>query len=203
MLIEGSTNSIVRAIAVQPDGKVLVSGDFIGINGQTRNKIARLNADGTFDTAFNPIVGGGVFVNAIALQPDGKILLGGGFSTINGGNRSGIGRINANGTTDTTFRGEVGSGGVNTIALQPDGKILVGGNFTIIGGQPRNRLARLNADGTANSFDPNATNSGFSPSFDTITLQPDGKILVSGFFTAIGGQSINLMSAFLETERGI
>jgi uncharacterized delta-60 repeat protein len=178
---------------VQPDGKVLIGGDFrtLSPNGGppvTRNHLARLNPDGTLDTAFNPIANGfGSTVITIALQADGKILVGGIFSTFGGQPRNQIARLNPDGTLDTGFDpGAFGTNeGVISIAVQPDGKILVGGQFTTIGGQSRNNLARVDATtGLADSFNANADSQ-----VDSVVLQPDGKILVGGYFLNIGGQS--------------
>src|SRR5438874_1286038 len=93
-----NANGIVEVIVTQPDGKILIGGDFTTLspNGGaavTRNRIARLNPDGTLDTAFNPNASN--FVDAIAVQADGKILAGGGFTTIGGQTRSGIARLDA------------------------------------------------------------------------------------------------------------
>src|SRR5439155_11936412 len=135
----------VNALAVQPDGKVLVGGSFYSINGTNRPGIARLNANGSLDNSFNPGTGANG-VSSVALQPDGKVLIGGGFTTVNGANRSGIARLNANGSLDGSFNPGTGvNGTVYSVALQPDGKVLIGGEFTSINGTNRNRIARLNA----------------------------------------------------------
>ena len=78
-----NANGTVRVVVVQPDGKILIGGDFTTLspNGGaavTRNHIARLNPDGTLDTAFNPNANGTVY--SIAVQADGKILVGGAFT---------------------------------------------------------------------------------------------------------------------------
>jgi len=93
-----NANGAVESIVVQPDGKILLGGFFTSLspNGGaavTRNRIARLNTDGTLDTAFNPNVNS--TVSSIAVQSDGKILLGGGFTTIGGVGRNFIARLNA------------------------------------------------------------------------------------------------------------
>ena len=75
-----NANTLVRTIVVQPDGKILIGGDFTTVGGVARNRIARLNPDGTLDTAFNPNANSNII--SIALQSDGKILVGGSFSTI-------------------------------------------------------------------------------------------------------------------------
>ena len=142
----------------------------------TRNRIARLETDGRLDQTLN-LSTVGAFVSATAVQPDGKILIGGSFSSVFGVARNNIARLNTDGTLDIAFNPNANVE-VSAIAVQADGKILVGGNFTSIGGQPRNYIARLDATtGLADSFDPNA-----NASVDSIAVQADGKILVGGVF---------------------
>ena len=126
------------------------------------------------------------------MQPDGKMLIGGSFSSVLGVARNNIARLNTNGSLDGSFNPNA-NGEINAIAVQADGKILVGGNFAganSIGGQMRNRIARLDpTTGQPDSFDPNANGL-----VEAIAVQPDGKILVSGGFNganSIGGQSRN------------
>jgi uncharacterized delta-60 repeat protein len=97
------------------------------------------------DASFNSNVNNGVYT--AALQTDGKIIIGGFFSSVNGQARSILSRLNADGTLDASFTLTPDST-VNTSAQQPDGKILIGGIFSNISGVARSRLARLNADGT-------------------------------------------------------
>ncbi len=188
--------SLVLATAVQPDGKILIGGDFGSVLGMTRVRIARLNTDGTLDTAFNPNASGGQ-VYSIAVQADGKILVGGGFTTIGGQTRNRIARLDAVTGAADSFNPNANSD-VFSIAVQADGKILVGGAFTTIGGQPRNRIARIDAvTGLADSFNPNANDHVYS-----IAVQPDGKILAGGNFTPIGGQT-RTRSARLDAATGL
>jgi hypothetical protein len=84
-------NGAVRIVVVQPNGKILLGGEFTSVLGVTRNRIARLNPNGTLDTAFNPNANGPVL--AIAVQADGKILAAGGFFTIGGQTRSYFARL--------------------------------------------------------------------------------------------------------------
>src|SRR5581483_9639457 len=98
----------VDAIALQPDGKILVGGNFTILGGAALNLIGRLNADGSVDTGFNPGVSpttGGVL--AIAVQADGKILVGGYFAGLGSATgatpRKNIGRLNADGSVDAGF----------------------------------------------------------------------------------------------------
>ena len=176
-------DSDVNALAVQTDGRILVGGAFTTLGGQPRNYIGRLNADGTLDLGFDPGAGG--VVNSLALQPDGRILAGGQFSKLGGQWRSFIGRLEADGSLDSSF--DPGAAGlVNCLAVQADGRILAGGQFTKLGGQPRNFIGRLEADGSLDSsFNPGAQeNYG---SVVSLALQADGKILVGGTFTTLGG----------------
>jgi uncharacterized delta-60 repeat protein len=180
-------NEGVQTLALQSDGKVLIGGGFAGYNGVVRNGIARLNFDGSLDTSFDPGIGLDNIVNVIAVQPDGKILIGGFFTTVGGVSRNYIARLNANGSLDSAFN--VGSGAnatVRAIALQTDGKILVGGDFTSFNGVTRNYAARLNTNGSLDT--------GFAPPIESvpggdvksIVLQPDGKILLAGYFMTTG-----------------
>jgi uncharacterized delta-60 repeat protein len=183
----------VRSIALQPDGKILAGGLFTSFNGSTANRLARLNSDGTLDGGFDMSVGFNSSVNTIALQPDGKILAGGLFTSFNGSTANRLARLNSDGTLDVGFDMSTGfNSSVNTIALQPDGKILVGGQFTSFNGSTANRLARLNSDGTLDvGFD---MSTGFSDNVLSIALQPDGKILVGGQFASFDGSTANRLA---------
>jgi uncharacterized delta-60 repeat protein/uncharacterized repeat protein (TIGR01451 family) len=154
-LIPGA-NKPVQAVAVQPDGKILVGGDFTAFNTMQRSSIARVNRDGQLDTSFNPGLGADNYVSAIALQPDGRILIGGGFTSVNASLRYGIARLLTDGSVDPTFNPGIGADGpVRAVALQSDGKILIGGEFVYYNGTNRNYLARLNVDGSLDdTFDP-------------------------------------------------
>jgi uncharacterized delta-60 repeat protein len=128
----------VASIALQEDDKVLIGGNFINYNGTSRNKVARLNNDGSLDGTFNPgtgISGGSDFVQTIVPQPDGRILIGGDFSSYNGTALNRLGRLNNNGSLDITFNAGTDNV-IEAIILQPDGKVIIGGGFT-------NYIARL------------------------------------------------------------
>ncbi|MFT6034067.1 MAG: putative delta-60 repeat protein, partial [Arenicella sp.] len=186
-------NNIVYAISQQADGKVLISGFFTRINGTPRNRIARLNADGSLDTGFDPGSGASGPVRAISQQADGKVLIGGDFTSINGTPRNRIARLNADGSLDTEFDPGEGAGGfVFAVSQQADGKVLIGGGFTNINGTERSRIARLNADGSLDTgFNPG---SGANTIVNAISQQADGKVLIGGFFTSINGTPRNYIA---------
>ena len=120
---------------------------FTALGGGTgttlRSRIGRLNHDGSLDAGFNPGANGDVDV--LVVQPDGKILVGGIFTTLGGETRNRIGRLNADGSLDTTF--DPGANAiVYAMALQPDGKILVGGSSRRSVAAARNRIGRLDAE---------------------------------------------------------
>ena len=187
-------DSWIQSLVVQPDGKIVVAGDFNTLGGgafgtTSRNYIGRLYADGTVDADLNP--GANAVVFAMALQPDGHVLVGGNFTTLGGGGtgstpRSHIGRLRPNGAVAAFNPGA--NDAVFAIAVQPDGKILMGGEFTTLGGggtgtTPRSFIGRLSADGAIDAtFNP-----GANAAVWTLILQPDGKILVGGLLTMLGG----------------
>jgi uncharacterized delta-60 repeat protein len=206
-------NASVSALAVQPDGKVLIGGNFTTYNGTARNRIARLNADSTLDASFLNIGSGSSnYVRAIALQPDGKVLIGGGFLSYNGTARNRIARLNADGSLDLGFNpGSGANSTLYTLALQPDGNVLIGGGFTTFNVTARNRIARLNTDGALDASFLNV-GSGANASVYAIAVQPDGKVLIAGSFTSYNGTARNriarlntdgtLDASFLNTPTG-
>ncbi|WP_185956520.1 T9SS type A sorting domain-containing protein [Changchengzhania lutea] len=186
----------VRAFSIQGDGKIIIGGDFTTYNGTARNRIARLNADGTLDGSFNPGTGADSFLWATSLQSDGKIIIGGFFTTYNGTAINQIARLNVDGTLDTTFNPGTGTDfEVQTISLQSDGKIFIGGAFTTYNGTTRNRIARLNVDGTLDgSFNPGT---GTNNNVLTISIQSDGNIIIGGSFNFYNGTGRNMIARIL------
>ena len=176
-----SVDNELRAILVQPDGQILIAGRFRNVASQSRSRIARLNADGSLDTMFDPGSGASDHIRALALQPDGKVILAGQFASVNGVARLSVARLDADGSLDTAFTPTGCNGEARAAALQTDGRVLIGGDFTAIGGASRNRIARLNTDGSLDtSFEPAV---GASDTVRVLTVQPDGRILVGGRFT--------------------
>jgi uncharacterized delta-60 repeat protein len=203
---DGGTDLPDYPIGLRPDGKIIIGGKFTTVNGVGRNRIARLNSDGSLDESFSPGSGTGggdiPYVNTIALQEDGAVLIGGYFLSVNGAPRNRIARLRANGPLDGSF--DPGSGAdsfVYTICLQPDGKIVIGGEFTHFRGADRRHLARLNPDGTLDStfnIGAGADNSAVN----YIARQSNGKLIVAGNFSIINGAAQPFL-ARLETNGSI
>jgi uncharacterized delta-60 repeat protein len=182
---------------VGQDIKILIAGSFSEYNGVRRNYMARLNADGTLDATFDYQNGTNNSVYAIALQGDGKILVGGQFTNYNGVSITRLARLNIDGTVDNSFNTGVGANDyIRTIAIQTTQqgeKILVGGIFTNYSNSNRKGLVRLNDDGSVDgTFDPNG--SGINKYIFNISLQTDGKILIGGEFTQYNGSTRNNMA---------
>jgi len=191
--LDAHINGDPTAIALQPDGKMIIAGNFTSVQGVPRAKIARLNPDGSLDMAFDPKAGG--FVSCVAVQRDGKILMGGEFQTLqpNGAAsatpRKFIARLNTDGSLDTAFDPKAGGSGnyVECLAVQADGKILLGGQFGTLqpngAANPTTRLqiARLNPDGSLDTdFNPKANGP-----VECIAVQENGQILLGGSFTSL------------------
>jgi uncharacterized delta-60 repeat protein len=175
-------NSDVFWLALQPDGRIIITGIFTTYNGVSRNRIARVNPDGSLDTTFNPGTGANTTVYSASVQTDGKIVIGGFFTTYNNVSRGNIARLNADGSLDTNFNPGTGADGiVNTTSVQPDGKVIIGGSFLNYNGIPRKNIARINTSGSLDTnFNPGT---GASSSVLSTGLQTDGKIIIGGAFT--------------------
>ena len=191
------TNGSVSISVIQPDNKIIISGNFSNYNGGVANKLVRLNMDGKIDKGFNAGLGPDGTVNTIALQYNNKILIGGNFSSYNGINSNKLARLNANGSMDKTFKvGEGGDNSITKILIQPDEKILVAGNFTTYNQVTANGLVRLNKNGSID----NTFNAGITDSISKIhelAILPDGKIIISGSARNFSGG----MATSIETIR--
>jgi uncharacterized delta-60 repeat protein len=158
--------SVVYAVAVQPDGKVLFGGE----KGLTRN-----NADGSRDAAFSAALGPDAYVEKVIVQPDGGILVAG-RQLLAGAAAANLIRLRANGSLDNGFNADFGTPdeiSIYAMLLEPDGRILVGGG-SVGGGY----LGRLNADGSLQKIFP------ASSSISDVTALhrlDDGRYLIGAF----------------------
>lgn len=187
----GSTGG-VSALALQPDGKVLIAGGVLSIGGTNYSNLARLNTNGTLDGIFSSGTGAGTgYVNALAVQSTGQILVGGPFTQFNGVSCNGLVRLNSDGSVDTTFNNTgLQDGYVSSFVVVPQGQIVICGPFTSINGYSRSGIARLNADGTLDTtFDPGLGVAGGQVL--SASVQTDGKVVIGGQFTAVDNTSRN------------
>jgi uncharacterized delta-60 repeat protein len=184
----GGFNDQAEAAAEDPDGKIIFVGVFTSYSGIPFNRIVRINSDASVDDTFNIGTGFNNGAAIVSIQPDGKILVGGGFTSYNGTPANKIIRLNSDGTVDGTFN--IGTGfdlTVWAIEFQSDGKILVGGNFTQYNGNSHPHLIRLNSNGSVdNTFD---LGTGLNDTVYDIVLQNDGKTIILGDFTTVDGNS--------------
>ncbi|MBU6403030.1 MAG: hypothetical protein KGS61_22130, partial [Verrucomicrobia bacterium] len=184
--VQVGLNGPVNTMVVQPDGKVVIGGEFTLVDGRSRNHLARLNSDTTLDPTFDPGTGTDASVLALALQADERIIVGGAFTNLNGVYCGRIARLNPDGSVDRSFDSGLGwSGpinpsvnpGVTAVAVQSDGRILTGGSLTNFNGTQRPGIARLNPDGSLDT--------GFVPEVRCFKVtglvgSPDGQTLVAG-----------------------
>lgn len=173
-----SSNSTVRAIALQDDGAIIIGGNFTLVSGNSRHRIARIEANGAVDQNFNPSAS--ATVKALAIQSDGRILLGGDFTTVGGETRNRLARLHANGSLDQLSVNLTAN--LNALALQQVGdeeRIVIGGAFLNIGTTQVKRLARIRPNG---DLDANWVNIGSPTSVDALVVDPLNGVIVGGSF---------------------
>lgn len=196
----------VTAMAIQQDGKLLLAGFGIGTQSYDVAGIIRLNQDGTLDTGFAPgnVLQQHEFINTLTVQRNGKILVGGTFSTWKGSPATGVVRLNAGGDRDNSFV-LAGAGletafqsstvMINAIRELPDSSILIGGNIAFYNQSLHMGVVKLHADGSPdNDFlqEPSIT---FNTNFMvyTIAVTNDEKILLGGHFYTGNNQYSDLI----------
>lgn len=182
----------VRAIDVDANGKILIGGDFASVDGQSRNRLARLNDDGTLDLGFDVGTGANQGVYAVVVLSSGDIIAAGNFTTFNNAAHSRIVKLDETGAIVPIgeFNSGTGANGrISKVYAYSDGRLLIVGQFTEYNGVSRNRIARLNADGSLdNSFNPGT---GFNDEVHTALIQSDDKILVGGHFFEYNGYNVS------------
>jgi uncharacterized delta-60 repeat protein/uncharacterized repeat protein (TIGR02543 family) len=188
-------NNNVFGYAQQSDGKLIIVGSFTEWNGSTVGRIVRLNTDGTIDTTFSTNVGTGATqdISRVNLQTTGKLVVTGSFTSWSGSTVGRIVRLNTDGTLDTTFSTNAGTGFSSHTygsVVQSDDKIVVAGNFASYNGTTANRVLRLNADGTLDTTFSTNIGAGPGSQASRVTLQSNGQILVAQGFTTWAGTTV-------------
>jgi len=196
-------NAAIYQLLIQTDGSIVIGGAFTTFNGVDHYHFARVLTDGTIDSSFSPGAGadGNVFALAEVFPPGGtnrSLLVGGGFTHVNGVSLSGLARLSDTGGVDPAFAPVLNSGStVYAVAAYPTnvphaGQILIGGDFTAVNGIGRNGIARLNPDGSLDpTFDPGQ---GATNAVRAIAIQLDGNIVVGGSFTNFNSAPLNYVA---------
>jgi uncharacterized delta-60 repeat protein len=175
-------------MALQPDGRIIVVGNQLAIDGIAMNGVVRLLADGSHDISFQTGTGASGSVQYVAAWPDGSLAIAGSFTAFNGLPRGRIARLHPDGALDEGFANGSGvnDGAVLAILPLPDGKLLIAGTFTQYDGVPVGRIVRLMPDG---QLDPTFQVSA-DAAIRTIAISEDGDIWIGGIFNTVNGVSM-------------
>jgi uncharacterized delta-60 repeat protein len=184
---------------IQTNGSILIGGAFTHVINRARTGIARLDSSGGVEMAFNPSISGAFStVLALALQGDGKIIVGGSFTNVNSTPRTNIARLNPDGTLDVGFKpvsvdgGQYSSAAFYALALDAQGRVLAGGDFTNVNGVVRSNIVRFNGDGSLDT-NFNAAAGTDLPLF-SVVVQYDGRVLLGGDFNRVNGALQNYLA---------
>jgi uncharacterized delta-60 repeat protein len=182
------TEGSVRAIIVQPDGKIVIGGNIRAVNGVRTGGIARLHRDGTVDSSFNVGTGADGSIFALARDSSGHTFVGGSFFHFNGTPQPAVAKLTPNGALDSAFSSGIPVGGVvHALARPDDASIVVGGTFETYNGVTARNLVKLDALSGARDAQFNAGGSGPAGSVRSIRLAEDGKYFVGGSFQTFNG----------------
>ncbi|HLP77003.1 MAG TPA: hypothetical protein VK327_08795, partial [Candidatus Paceibacterota bacterium] len=183
----GFVGTTLSSIAYLPDRSMLLGGGFSSLGGAARHDIGRLTPDATADSSFTNSPTG--WLSSLAVQADDTVFVGGYFTAFGGQPHTNLARLSADGSVDGSFNPAANDIAYAFVTL-PDKRILVGGWFTMVNGQPRTNLARLNVDGSLDpTFTLDAASEEWSSLVFALTPQTDGKILVGGVFSTLGGMA--------------
>nr|HRM13607.1 delta-60 repeat domain-containing protein [Flavobacterium sp.] len=186
-LLGDGFDSNVRTVSLQADGNLIVGGDFLNFNGAATPKLCRLLPDGSKDPSF--VLGTGFTGNVYCtlLQPDGKIIVGGAFTSFNGSTANRLIRLNPDGSRDASFDTSIAasSGIIYSVAMQADGSLIVGGSFVNYNGVSASRIARILPNGNLDTTF--AIGTGANSLVEEAHIQQDGKIILGGSFVSFNG----------------
>lgn len=177
------TNGTIYVMVRQPDGGMIIGGEFVSVDGMERRNLARIRPDGQLDPEWNPGANGAV--SSLAVDSDGSVFVAGSLSSVGGVPRklakiagSGVGAL------DPQWNPAEAYGGIYALAVDSAGGLLVGGTFTRMGGADRRNIARLATSGTGDA-DP-LWNPGADGTVVALAVAQSGRVYVGGSFSTIG-----------------
>lgn len=189
-MIGTAANGAVRNIDIQSHGKIIITGEFTNFNGTIKNRIARLNPNGTTDQLFETGVGAQGPIRATALQKDDKLIIAGLFSTYNGGPVGNLARLNENAVIDSSFHTEIGANNeITEVFVQHDGKVLIAGFFSKYNNINNKGFIRLNTDGSIDTTFNIGNGPNISP--NVIYQKNNNKLLIGGSFVSFNAQPVS------------
>ncbi len=177
-------NGPVSSVAAQADGKVVIGGMFTEVNGVARPYLARLNADGSLDSTFNPMAGPNQFINHVQISQS-KVFVSGG---------DGIRRFSENGALDWHYPMQVA-----TFAVDVQQRVVFGGRFVRVDNQYHRNLARLTSSGTLDGTFAPAIGCCAGDGVDSILVTGD-TLLVGGLFQTVNEQHLASNLAWLQAD---
>lgn len=197
------TDLPVFAMARGPGGTLVVGGEFTSVQGLSAARIARILPDGAVDSTFQTWSAADGPVDTLAVDGEGRTVIGGRFGRVEGRVRGGVARLDGAGRLDTAFAGGLGaSGTVRVVAVDGQDRVLVGGEFDRFDGAPAGRIVRLTASGVR---DPGFRAEGVGQGPDGVVLavlpRADGTIWIGGGFTRVDGLPRARVARLLEDGR--
>lgn len=182
----------VNALARRSDGRLIIGGEFNTVNDERRNHVAVLRADGSLDPEFRFEAGASHAVHALLALPEGRVVLGGSFTNVQGVIAQRLARVLPNGDADATFDTRVGPNGpVYALALAADGGgYFFGGGFDRVGETRRVGVARVRVDGKLDAGFSSAEVAGPEGKVLALAADPSGGVLVGGDFTRYNGRDV-------------
>ncbi|MDX1906282.1 MAG: hypothetical protein SF053_04550 [Bacteroidia bacterium] len=184
-----SSGAVVTSIMLQPDGLIVVGGEFSSYNGQARANIVRILPTGSLDVFFSPGLGANARVQALAQYPDGRIMVGGNFTVFNQYSRNGMVRLLPDGSVDALFTSfySPDSWKIKNLAVLPDGRVIAAGYISWITGVNLG-VCHFRSDGVPDStFYSYASVTESWATISCLQLLPDGKFFVAGDFKSYNG----------------
>lgn len=186
---DAGTDFPVHAVLPLPDGKLLIGGSFTNVQGRLWQRVARLLPGGLPDSTFHAGTSPNGTVHALALAPEGRLVVAGRFSRSGSRVRPGLDRWLADGRPDPSFSLDADSdGAVRAVAVAADGTVVAAGDFRHVSGRLAGGVWRARGDGTLDEAFRLATGSGADDAVLAVALSADGRLWLGGRFRRFDGR---------------